>query len=185
MKRVLFHFCFIFIVLYSCKTIEKTDETVGVKTDSLSISAEQKDVHEKEEVDGRFCFVLKEIPKDSLDEKISGLFTAIEEKIIKGDFEGWYNALSAKYKKILNNKETLKEMSKDSDYLYSRKIILSDPKDYFLHIVVPSRQGATLKYVSFEQVDEGVLKVNCILDGKWNFVYHFVYEDNSWKLDRK
>ena len=40
-------------------------------------------------------------------------------------------------------------------------------------------------YIYELQIDEKNIKVNCMLDGNANFVYDFVYENNSWKLDKK
>ena len=76
-------------------------------------------------------------------------------------------------------------MSKESDYLYSRQITLQSPKDYFLHIVMPSRKGYTLKYVNYDYIDKNHIKVNCVLDDTVKFGYDFINEEGYWKVDRK
>ena len=136
-------------------------------------------------VDSRLKFKLEEINSDELDSKICGLFETIEEKILAGDFDGWYNSLSINYRSFIENPDELLKMSKKSGYLKRKKIVLRTAEDYFTYIVIPSREGVALKYVDFQQIDEKNIKVNCMLDDKHNFVYDFVYEKESWKLDKK
>ncbi len=136
-------------------------------------------------IDSRLKFKLEDIHSDELDSKICGLFQTIEEKILAGDFDGWYNSLSINYRSFIENPDELLKMSKKSGYLKRKKIVLRSAKDYFTYIVIPSREGVALKYVDFQQTDEKNIKVNCMLDDKHNFVYDFVYEKESWKLDKK
>ena len=136
-------------------------------------------------VDSRLKFKLEEVSTDELNSKIRGLFETIEDKIISGDFNGWYNSLSSNYRSFIENPDELLRMSKKSAYLKRKKIVLRSAKDYFDYIVIPSREGIALKYVNFQQINEKNIKVNCMLDGNANFVYDFVYENDSWKLDKK
>ena len=142
-------------------------------------------IEDDPKIDSRLKFKLEEINSDELDSKICGLFETIEEKILAGDFLGWYNSLSSNYRNFIENPDELLKMSKKSGYLKRKKIILRTAEDYFTYIVIPSREGIALKYVNFQQIDEKNIKVNCMLDGNANFVYDFVYENNSWKLDKK
>lgn len=142
-------------------------------------------VKEEPKVDSRLKFKLGEVSTDELDVKIRGLFDTIEDKIIAEDFEGWYNSLSNNYRSFIDDPDELLKMSKKSGYLSRKKIVLRSSKDYFDYIVIPSRKGVALKYVNFQRIDEKNIKVNCMLDGNMNFGYDFIYENESWKLDKK
>lgn len=162
------------------KTIIKTEAANEAKQISLPHPAE-----EESKIDSRLKFKLEEVSTNELNIKIRGLFDAIEEKIIAEDFEGWYNSLSNNYCSFIDDPNELLKMSKKSGYLKRKKIVLHSSKDYFNYIVIPSRKGIALKYVNFQRVDEKNIKVNCVLDGNMNFVYDFIYENESWKLDKK
>ncbi len=136
-------------------------------------------------IDDRFTFVIEGLLEDELNQKINDLFTATEEKIVTNDFFGWYSVLSEKYKDFINNKDNLANLSKNSNYLKIRKINLSNAEDYFIYIVTPSRKGAALKYKGYKRINKDNIQVECVLDDKLNFVYDFVYQNGSWKLDKK
>ena len=191
MKLKIIYFV-VFCLVISCKSAPKIKESEPPTNSSPSHTEEEHVTIEYDDLvpniheDARFNFVIDDsVPNPDLNEKIRKLFEAIEEKIATGDFSGWYNALSYKHKKYISDKTVLSNMSRESDYLYSRNIVLENPKDYFLNIVMPSRKGYSLKYINYEKVNANHLKVNCVLDGAIKFVYDFVNEDGSWKVDRK
>lgn len=183
------------VVLFSCKTTPQVteDSAKQKETKVTSQSTNTPEMIDKTSVeqaishnDSRFNFKIDDtVTVEDLNQKIKNLFEAIEEKIATGDFDGWYNALSYKHRKHISDKTVLQNMSKESDYLYTRNITLETPKDYFLNIVMPSRKGYSLKYINYEKVSQNHIKVNCVLDGTIKFVYDFVNEDGSWKVDRK
>ena len=168
---------------------EKKEQIVVIEKEISNNTAEvptkQQIIEENPNVDSRLKFKLEEVSTDELNSKIRGLFETIEEKIISEDFNGWYNSLSSNYCAFIENPDELLRMSKKSAYLKRKKIVLRTAKDYFDYIVIPSREGIALKYVNFQQINEKNIKVNCMLDGNANFVYDFVYENDSWKLDKK
>lgn len=166
------------------KSISKTVATKKPAEEPKPVSLPQV-VKDNPNVDSRLKFKIEEVSADELNAKISGLFDTIEEKIIEGDFDGWYNSLSRNYRAFIENPDELLKMSKKSAYLKRKKITLRSAKDYFDYIVIPSREGIALRYVNFHRIDEKNIKVNCVLDGNTNFVYDFVYENESWKLDKK
>ena len=167
---------------------EKKEQIVVIEKEISNKTAEvpvKQIVEDNPNVDSRLKFKLEEISTDELNSKIRGLFETIEEKIISEDFNGWYNSLSSNYRSFIENPDELLRMSKKSAYLKRKKIVLRSAKDYFDYIVIPSREGIALKYVNFQQINEKNIKVNCMLDDNANFVYDFVYENDSWKLDKK
>jgi hypothetical protein len=132
----------------------------------------------------KFVIDEKKINNDELRKNMKSLFELMENYISKGNFEGWYNFLSKNYKIFLNNREKLAMMSDLSDYLYNRKIKLKTPEDYFKYLVVAARDGKTLEFLDYEVVNKNSVKVTCLFDKKEKYIYKFVYEDSSWKLDR-
>ncbi|MBR2318005.1 MAG: hypothetical protein IKA37_08505, partial [Spirochaetales bacterium] len=71
-------------------------------------------IEDDPKIDSRLKFKLEEINSDELDSKICGLFETIEEKILAGDFLGWYNSLSSNYRSFIENPDELLKMSKKS-----------------------------------------------------------------------
>jgi hypothetical protein len=122
--------------------------------------------------------------EDEMRAYMEGLFNNIEKKIALGDFDGWNDAISREYKYYINDYSVLKQMSEDSDYLYNRGITLKSARDYFTYVVIHSREGKLLEFDDYEYIDKYHVKVICLFDKQQKFVYNFIYEDNSWKLDR-
>ena len=110
------------------------------------------------------------IKKDELREIMKALFELIEKNIADGNFQEWYDFLSKNYKDFLNDKETLYNISKESEYLFNKKIILQGPRDYFKYVIIAAREGKPLEFYDYEIIDE-------------KNVYKFKFEDNTWKLD--
>lgn len=136
-----------------------------------------------EKVDPR-TQTIENLSQDELREHMEALFNLIEEKIALGDYEGWSESISRKYIYYLNDPANLKKITEESDFLYNRNIILRNPADYFMHVVIKSREGKSLEFLDYEKINEFHVKVICLFDKKHKFVYDFIYEEGSWKLDR-
>ena len=126
----------------------------------------------------------KNINNDELRSHMKSLFGLLEKYISAGNFNGWYNLLSKNYKIFLNNKDKLLMLSNLSDYLYNRKIKLTTPEDYFKYLVIAAREGKPLEFVDFEYINKNEIKVISLFDKKEKYIYKFIYEDDSWKLDK-
>jgi hypothetical protein len=139
-----------------------------------------------DKVDQRTVFIIdeKRTNDDDLSLHMKNLFNYIEEFIATGNFNGWYNSLSQKYKNYINDQTNLKKMSVDSDILSNKGITLKSPKDYFEFVVIQSREGQILKFKDFKVVDKTHAKVIYERYEKERFEYDFIFENNSWKLDR-
>jgi hypothetical protein len=161
MKRIIY--IILFFLLLSCKT------TQGTKND--------KDDPTKYVIDKN------NVKKDELREVVKALFGLIEKEIADGNFTEWYNYLSKGYKSFLNDKETLYKISKESEYLFNRNIILQGPRDYFKYVIIAAREGKLLEFYDYQYIDENNIKVTCLFDKKEKYVYKFKFEENSWKLD--
>jgi len=180
----------IIIFIFSCKgeneIIEEKEENGIVKDNTTDIENNNEEENTPSYVDKRFEFEIYDgIDETELNQHMEDLFVGIEEKIAMGDYEAWYYAISSEYKNYLDNKKVLAKISKDAYILSSKNIVLKSPKDYFVHVVMKSRSGRVLKYSDYEYIDQSHVKViSTMLDGSKEFVYNFIYEDGSWKLDR-
>ncbi|MBR6062074.1 MAG: hypothetical protein IKP67_08355 [Spirochaetales bacterium] len=134
--------------------------------------------------DKRLKFTISDnMSKDALRRNMQSLFAYIEEKIADKDFNVWYGSLSKAYRGYISDKKNLEMMSKRSDYLANKGIVLQSPEEYFRMVVIEAREGEKLRFFDYKYIDKTHVKVICVNDfGK--FSYNFVYEDNMWKLDR-
>ena len=134
--------------------------------------------------DKRLKFTISDnMSKDALRRNMQNLFAYIEEKISAGDFNIWFGSLTKAYRGYISDKKNLEMMSKRSDYLANKGIVLQTPEDYFRMVVIEAREGEKLRFFDYKYIDKTHVKVICVNDfGK--FSYNFVYEDNLWKLDR-
>ncbi len=160
--NLLYLFLF-FVFIISCKSTQETKI--------------QKDDPTKYVIDKN------NIKKDELKEVMKALFELIEKNIADANFQGWYDFLSKDYKNFLNNKEELLRLSKISDYLKNREIILTGPRDYFKHVIIASREGKSLEFVNYDYINDKYVKVISLFDKKEKYVYKFKVEGDSWKLD--
>ncbi|OHD18264.1 MAG: hypothetical protein A2Y34_05855 [Spirochaetes bacterium GWC1_27_15] len=195
MKKFFYNFLVALLVIFSivmCKTTDKNEDTtttIEITTTTTVVvtttTVKSNGVIDSK-IDQRMVFVIDKdkITEDQLKSFMKNLFTAIEEKIAMGDFDGWYSSISKGYKFYINDPVILKKMSEDSDFLSNRNVKLKTPKDYFEYVVIQARQGKSLKFFDYKYIDKFNVKVICILDDSLKFVYNFIYEDGSWKLDR-
>lgn len=200
MKKVYFFmFLSLFVLLFiMCKnnaeplneksttTVSQTTSTILTSVTVTTTTIVEVYYDETTKIDKRMQFVIDrdKITEDELKRHMNNLFSAIEEKIATGNFDGWYNSLTKDYKYYLNDPKNLKKMSEDSDFLSNRNIKLASPKDFFLYVVIEARRGKSLKFYDYKYIDKFNVKVVCLLDESLKFTYNFKYEDDSWKLDR-
>ena len=186
---LLISFAFIYL---GCKSGPEVTTTTISKDDKTTTTVENNSVIDNGEndtttttIDSRTQFTITDtMSKDVLKKHMEDLFNYIEEKISKGDYEGWFNSLSIKYKLYLSDKKELQKLSERSDYFANRGIVIKDAKEFFELVVIQAREGKKLKFFDYKYVDKFNVKVVCILDDVGKFNYNFVFEDNSWKLDR-
>jgi hypothetical protein len=170
-QKILFFIFFLLFLFFSCKT----NKTPGGNNSSNSSSTS---------IDPTKFTITDNTKEDELNKHIRALFNYIEDRIIKGDYESWYNSISQKYKDYINDPENLRALTEKSDFLFNRNFNLKDAKDYFKYVVMLSREGKSLVFVSYKYINKNHIKVFCLFDKKDELVYDFVYEDGSWKVDR-
>lgn len=154
---------FLVVLLFGCKTTPDTEIDISNVT--------TKEIYEN-------------FNNDELKAHMKTLFTLIERWIAQGNFEAWYKYISRKYKYYLNDPANLKKITDESDYLFNRNVKIKSPRDYFKYVVVESREGKMLKFENYKYINNNHVKVFCLFDKNDKFVYDFIYEDETWKVDR-
>jgi len=198
MKKTINLFIFLIFILAlvaGCKTTDKNDDkkstttttttTIEVKTETTTSTTSTTTTIVDSSIDKRLVFSIDEnTSKEDMKKHMHDLFTSIEERIAKGDFEGWYKSLTKSYQNYISDPKILQKMSNDSDFLYNRSIVLKSAKDYFEYVVIQAREGRQLVFSDYQYIDKQHVKVFCVLEGLGKFTYNFTYEGNFWKLDR-
>lgn len=132
-------------------------------------------------LDPRILFKIEDIvEEEDLEKHIKGLFDNIEEKIMLGDFEGYWYSLSMVKRKELKDPATWSYWSR----LAGLKIY--SEKDYFMKVVVKVREDLKLEFSGFEVIsNEEVIVYARHNLYKENFKYTFTYESGAWRMNYK
>jgi hypothetical protein len=95
------------------------------------------------------------------------------------DYDGWAAHLSEDYIRATSDPVFLKAQS-DKPLLKQSNIVLLSLRDYFLHVVVPSRSQAQLDEIEF--IDEDHVKALSVLRGTRVILYLLNRDDGEWKI---
>ncbi|MDR2068242.1 MAG: hypothetical protein LBP71_00020 [Spirochaetaceae bacterium] len=79
---------------------------------------------------------------------VQQLIKELNNIIRSRDYSAWVSYLGRAYFEEINSPEFLKRVS-ESSFLKSKKTVLSDSKDYFTHVVVPSRANSRVDDIEF------------------------------------
>lgn len=100
--------------------------------------------------------------------------------IIKGKrYSEWRQYLDTDYYQYINSPDYLLGISK-SEILASKKIVLSNAYDYFIHVVVPSRSNDRVDDIEF--VSETRIRAININNGRRVILYNLAKTRNGWKI---
>jgi hypothetical protein len=99
--------------------------------------------------------------------------------IRNADYESWLTFLSEEYIRVTADPVYLKDQS-EKPLLKQANIQLADLRDYFAHVVVPSRTQATVDEIEF--LDENHVKAIAVLRGTRVILYLLERDDNQWKI---
>jgi hypothetical protein len=97
------------------------------------------------------------------------------------DYEKWLSYLTEDYKNYYSDPDVLKEQS-EKPLLKRYNIRLRTLKDYFLYVVVRSRQTTRLDALEF--TDETHVKATMLIDGTPYILYYLEYDGKAWKIGR-
>ncbi len=101
--------------------------------------------------------------------------------IIKAeDFEGWNSYLTDEYRKYYSDPAVLRGISDELKKKFRYDLRMRTLKDYFIYIVVGSRQEAALDEIEF--IDETHILAYSIVNDTPAILYYLAYEDGGWKI---
>ena len=114
--------------------------------------------------------------KNDVQKLIQQLNTIIRAK----DYEAWTSFLSHDYFTTISSPEFLEQTS-ESARLKAMKIVLTNPKDYFLYVVVPSRANDRVDDIEF--IAKTRVKAFTITpNGQRLRLYNLEQVGDSWKI---
>jgi hypothetical protein len=112
---------------------------------------------------------------DEIEEFIRNLNNIIRQE----DYDTWLTYLSDEYIERTSDPEYLEEQS-EQPLLKKSNISLDSLRDYFDHVVVPSRIQAQLDEIEF--VGENQVKAYAMIRNTRALLYLLVREDDKWKI---
>ena len=110
---------------------------------------------------------------------IESLIAELNAIIKHENYEVWTTYLTKAYKASLEDPEQLSRISEEP-ILKKYNIRLSNLKDYFFYVVVPSRSDARLDDIVF--VDESHVKAIMIINNRRSILYKLEKIDDKWKI---
>ncbi len=124
-----------------------------------------------------------EVSKELYDQTFDEMKLLIEKLngiISDRNYEKWKLYLSEKYIRTYNDKAKLKVISENSQILADNNIVLTNLKDYFEWVVVPSRSKASVDEIVFE--DENRIKAYMFIKNKKSILYQLEKSDDKWLI---
>ena len=112
-------------------------------------------------------------------DEIEEFIRSLNDIIRKADYQTWLTYLSQDYIDHTGDPEYLKEQSQQP-LLKKSNISLKTLRDYFDHVVVPSRVQAELDEIEF--IDENQVKAYAVIKNTKALLYLLVHENGKWKI---
>jgi hypothetical protein len=137
-----------------------------------------EEVEEAEEQPGEEFVVSEEVYTKTFDE-IEEFIRNLNDIIRREDYDTWLTFLSEQYIERTSAPAYLKEQSQQP-LLKKSGITLTSLKDYFEHVVVPSRIQAELDEIEF--VGENQVKAYSMIKNTRALLFLLVRENDKWKI---
>jgi hypothetical protein len=122
---------------------------------------------------------------NSTKEEMQVLIEEINRVIRAKDYNKWVSYLADDFIWIINSQDYLTEISQTSGGLKSRNIVLKTPEDYFIHVVVPSRENVRVdpRLDDIEFLSHNRVKAFTVNARKQRLrLFEFVRVGNNWKI---
>ena len=133
---------------------------------------------EQETQPGEEFVVSKEVYTKTFDE-IEEFIRNLNDIIRRADYDTWLTFLSEEYIERTSDPAYLKQQS-EQPLLKKSNVSLSSLRDYFDHVVVPSRVQAQLDEIEF--IGENQVKAYAMIRNTKALLYLLVREDDEWKI---
>jgi len=139
------------------ETVEKPIETVPFNPESISVELKSTTFFD-----------------------VKALINKLNKIIQAKDFEAWSAELTQGYRDYYSSADTLAEISEYA-VLKRQKIVLKSLKDYFTHVVYPSRQNDRVDDIEF--IDEFKIRAIIVnIKGERLVLYNLEKIDDTWKI---
>jgi hypothetical protein len=180
MKRLMFGFLFPLVFAVSCGTPPEP-----VVSGGSSPSAVPAEPAVEAPVEAVFdpSKVTREV-YDSTKTDVQQFISELNEIIRRRDYNAWVGHLGSAYLEEISSPEYLSRLS-ESAALRSQRIVLKSPRDYFDHVVVPSRSNSRV----LDRVDDIEFKAENLVvayaltpGGERRRLYGLEHEENGWKI---
>lgn len=113
-------------------------------------------------------------------EDVEVLIDRLNAIIRNENFEGWNEYLTMEYRDYYSDPAVLRDISEDLRKKYRYELRLRSLRDYFIYIVVGSRQEATLDKIEF--IDESHLLAYSIVNDTPVILYYLANDGEGWKI---
>ena len=113
-------------------------------------------------------------------EDVEVLIDRLNTIIRNENFEEWNQYLTREYRENYSDPAVLREISDDLRKKYRYELRLRSLRDYFLYIVVGSREEATLDKIDF--IDENHLLAYSIVNDTPVILYYLANDGEGWKI---
>jgi hypothetical protein len=117
---------------------------------------------------------------DSTKTDVQELINSLNGIVRSRNYDGWITYLSQGYMALLSSPEYLREAS-GSTRLSTQKIVLTGLRDYFIHVVVPSRANVRVDDIEFVSPTR-VRAFSVSARGQRLRLYDLEKTGNSWKI---
>lgn len=141
---------------------------------------EPEQVQEKADQEKTDDFVVTQEIYEKTFEDIEALIDRLNSIIRNENFEEWNEYLTDEYRSHYSNPAVLREISDDLRKKYRYELRLRSLRDYFLYIVVGSREEATLDKIEF--IDEDHLLAFSIVNDTPVILYYLANDGDGWKI---
>ncbi len=123
--------------------------------------------------------VTEEIYKQTF-EDIEAFILNLNSIIKAEDFDTWDSFLTDEYRAYYSDPAVLKGISDELKKKFRYELRMRTLKDYFIYIVVGSRQEAALDEIEF--IDETHILAYSIVNDTPAILYYLAYEEDGWKI---
>jgi len=141
---------------------------------------EPEPVPEEAAEEGTEDFVVTQEIYEKTFEDVEALIDRLNTIIRNENFEEWNTYLTDQYREHYSDPAVLKDISEDLRKKYRYELRLRSLRDYFLYIVVGSREEATLDKIEF--IDENHLLAYSIVNDTPVILYYLANDGEGWKI---
>ena len=124
-------------------------------------------------------FVVSEEVYTKTFDEIEEFIRNLNDIIRRADYDTWLTYLSEEYIERTSDPAYLKQQS-EQPLLKKSNVSLSNLRDYFNYVVVPSRVQAQLDEIEF--IGENQVKAYAMIRNTKALLYLLVREDDKWKI---